>query len=139
MDVATCMWHTGLDPMTMRPVEVRRRLKDRVVQRALVQFFRPENWFVVRKALLDAGRADLIGEGRQCLIPSQPPAAAIEAKRRAAELALERASAFADPEDARAAAEPAAHAAHVHAEDAGTRPTVGYRPHRAGARRRPRR
>jgi uncharacterized radical SAM protein YgiQ len=136
MDVATCMWHTGLDPMTMRPVEVRHRLRDRVVQRALVQYFKPENWFVVRRALLDAGRADLIGEGRECLIPSVPPPAAIEAKRRAAELALERANAFADPEDARAAAEPAARATHVHAEDAGTSPTVGYRPHRPGARRR---
>jgi uncharacterized radical SAM protein YgiQ len=139
MDVATCMWHTGLDPTTMRPVEVRRRLRDRVVQRALVQFFKPENWFVVRKALLDAGRADLVGDGRQCLIPARPPAAAIEAKRRAAELALERASAFADPEDAALSSEPAARSTYVHAEDAGTSPTVGYRPHRPGARRRPRR
>ncbi len=146
MDVATCMWWTGLDPMTMRPVEVRRRLKDRVVQRALMQFFRPENWFVVRKALLDAGRADLIGDRRECLIPSRPPREAVEAKRREAALALERANAFQEgedstEEDARAGSLPAANSTYVHAEDAGVsdrvRPTVGYRPHRAGARRRP--
>src|SRR5262249_39964199 len=90
MDVATCMWHTGIDPMTMRPIAVAKRLRDRVAQRALMQFFKPENYFTVRKALLDAGRADLIGDGPKCLIPSRPPPEALESRRRAAEAAAAR-------------------------------------------------
>ncbi|MHA7836827.1 MAG: YgiQ family radical SAM protein [bacterium] len=73
MDLATCMYWTGLDPMTMEPVETARRVQDRQVQRALLQFFAPENWTTVRDALRRAGREDLIGEGRDCLIPSRPP------------------------------------------------------------------
>jgi hypothetical protein len=46
-----------------------------------MQYFKPENWFVVRKALLDAGRKDLIGDGPQCLIPANPPKAALQARR----------------------------------------------------------
>ena len=44
--------------------EVRDQLRDRRTQRALLQFFKPENWFEVRRALIDAGRADLIGPAR---------------------------------------------------------------------------
>jgi len=111
MDIATCMFHTGLDPQTMRPIEVAKKTTDRRTQRALMQFFLPENWFEVRRALLDAGRGDLIGHGPGKLIPPTPPQEAVEARRRRAE------------------------ATHVHAPDAGTRPTVGYRPGRKGARR----
>ena len=82
MDVATCMYHTGLDPMTMKPVSTVKRLRDRQVQRALMQFFKPENWFTVRKALMEAGRGDLIGEGPECLIPSKAPREAVDARRR---------------------------------------------------------
>jgi uncharacterized radical SAM protein YgiQ len=125
MDVATCMYHTGLDPFTGKTVKVAKRVRDRAVQRALMQFFEPRNWFVVRKALLDAGRGDLIGEGRECLIPSRPPPEALEARRRDADSAAEAAAGDAPT--------------YVHAEDAGTSRTVGYRPHRKGAgRRRPR-
>ena len=46
-----------------------------------MQYFKPENWFVVRKALLEAGRRDLIGDGPKCLIPSNPPKLALEARR----------------------------------------------------------
>jgi uncharacterized radical SAM protein YgiQ len=130
MDIATCMYHTGLDPMTMQPVPVVKRLKERVAQRALMQFFKPENWFVVRRALLDEGRADLIGHGPQCLIPASPPPEALAHRRQEAE-------ARSDDDQEDAATEPAASATYVHAEDAGTAPTVGYRPHRKGARRRP--
>ncbi|MFM7541188.1 MAG: YgiQ family radical SAM protein, partial [Planctomycetota bacterium] len=80
-DIATCMYHTGIDPLTGREVHVARALKDRKMQRALLQFFKPENWFEVRKALLEAGRADLIGNGCDCLIPADPPKEAIEARR----------------------------------------------------------
>ncbi len=73
MDVATCMYWTGLDPMTMKPVETAKRLKDRNVQRALLQFFAPENWATVRDALRGAGRDDLIGDGPDCLISARPP------------------------------------------------------------------
>jgi hypothetical protein len=50
-----------------------------------VQFFKPENWFTVREALMEAGRQDLIGRGCDCLIPAQPPKEAIEVRRRRAD------------------------------------------------------
>lgn len=81
MDIATCMYYTGLDPMTMKPVETVKKLRDRKVQRALMQFFAPENYFTVHKALIEAGRRDLIGSGPQCLIPAKAPKAALDAKR----------------------------------------------------------
>ena len=84
-DIAACMYHTGLDPMTMKPVFVAKHLRDRKLQRALMQFFKPENYFQVRKALLQAGRRDLIGGGCDCLIPANPPSEAIEARRQQAE------------------------------------------------------
>jgi len=88
MDVATCMHFTGLDPMTMKPVKTVQRLSDRKVQRALMQFFLPENWFTVRRALVEAGREELIGSGRECLIPTNPPKEAVAARRRAADAKL---------------------------------------------------
>jgi hypothetical protein len=51
------------------------------MQRALMQFFKPENWFAVREAMLQAGRQDLIGNGCDCLIPANPPKEALDAKR----------------------------------------------------------
>jgi uncharacterized radical SAM protein YgiQ len=79
-DVATCMYHTGLDPFTGEEVYTARNLRDRKLQRALLQFFKPENYFEVREALLKAGRADLIGSGCDCLIPANPPKAALRAR-----------------------------------------------------------
>ena len=113
MDIATCIYHTGIDPLTMAPVDTVKKLRDRQTQRALMQFFEPRNWFVVHKALVDAGRRDLIGSAKHCLIPATPPPEALAAKR-----------------------QEATEATHVHAEDAGTQPTIGYRPGRKGARRR---
>jgi hypothetical protein len=81
IDIATCMYYTGLDPFTGREVYVARHLRDRKLQRAILQFFKPENYFEVRKALLVAGRQDLIGSGCDCLIPVQPPKEALEARR----------------------------------------------------------
>jgi len=83
-DTATCMYYTGLDPFTGQEVHVARGLRDRKMQRALMQFFKPENDFMVREALLKAGQGDLIGNGCDCLIPAHPPKAAIEARRRRA-------------------------------------------------------
>jgi uncharacterized radical SAM protein YgiQ len=82
-DIATCMYYTGIDPFTKKPVASAHNLKDRKMQRALMQFFKPENYFDVREALIQAGRTDLIG-GCEGLIPAQPPKEAIEARRRAA-------------------------------------------------------
>ena len=81
MDVATAMYYTGLDPFTRKPVYVAKQLRDRKLQRALLQFFKPENYFEVREALQKAGRQDLIGEGCDCLIPSRPPREAIQRRR----------------------------------------------------------
>jgi len=108
MDVAACMYWTGLDPMTGKPIETVHKLKERRIQRALLQFFAPENYFLVRKTLLDHGRKDLIGKGPLALIPENPPKAALEARRR--------------------------EATYVHADDAGVARTVGYRPGREGGR-----
>jgi radical SAM superfamily enzyme YgiQ (UPF0313 family) len=84
MDVAAAMYHTGLDPFTKKPVTVAKHLRDRKLQRALMQFFKPENYFLVRQALLKAGRRDLIGDGCDCLIPTKPPPAALAARRKRA-------------------------------------------------------
>ena len=80
-DVATAMYYTGIDPFTKKPVYVAQHLRDRKLQRALMQFFKPENYFEVRKALEQAGRQDLIGGGCDSLIPAQPPREAIEKRR----------------------------------------------------------
>ena len=61
--------------MTMQPVAVARATTDRKMQRALLQFFKPENYFETRRALLHAGRGDLIGDGCDALIPATPPRA----------------------------------------------------------------
>ena len=91
-DIAACMYHTGLDPMTKQPVKVTKGLKNRRMQRALLQFFKPENWFEVRRALEQAGRQDLIGSGCDCLIPAQPPREALDRKRREATQAFTEAT-----------------------------------------------
>jgi hypothetical protein len=80
-DIATCMYYTGIDPFTKQPVYVARNLRDRKLQRALMQFFKPENYFEVRKALEQAGRQDLIGSGCDALIPAQPPKEALRERR----------------------------------------------------------
>src|SRR4030095_9684915 len=76
MDIATRIYHTRVDPLTMAPVDTVKKLRDRQTQRALMQFFEPRNWFVVHKALVDAGRRDLIGSAKHCPIPHAPPAQA---------------------------------------------------------------
>ena len=71
-------------------MHVAKHLRDRKLQRALMQFFKPENYFEVRQALLKAGRRDLIGSGCDALIPAQPPAEALAARRHRAQAAVER-------------------------------------------------
>jgi len=73
LDIATCMYHTGLDPMSGEPVYVPKGARERRLQRALLQYFKPENYADVRAALEQADRLDLIGDGPECLIPERPP------------------------------------------------------------------
>jgi hypothetical protein len=82
------MYYTGLDPFTNKPVQTAKNLRDRKLQRALMQFFKPENYFEVREALIQSGRADLIG-GCEGLIPPNPPKEAIEARRKQANSAVQ--------------------------------------------------
>ena len=81
MDMATAMYYTGFDPMNMKPVTIAKNIRDRKMQRALLQFFKKENYFQVRDALVAAGREDLIGGGPDALIPSRAPAEAMQARR----------------------------------------------------------
>ncbi len=67
--LSTCMYYTGLDPRTMKPVYVPRGGREKNLQRALLQYFKPENHGKVREALKLAGRSDLIGNGGKCLVP----------------------------------------------------------------------
>ncbi|MBN2022088.1 MAG: YgiQ family radical SAM protein [Pirellulales bacterium] len=71
-DLATCMYHTGIDPMTGEQVYVPRGQRERRLQKALLLFDRPENHALVREALVAAGRTDLIGRGPGCLIADRP-------------------------------------------------------------------
>jgi len=66
--LATAMYRSGLDPLTMEPVYVARGAKERSYQRALLQYNKPENRSLVLEALRLAGRTDLIGRGPKCLV-----------------------------------------------------------------------
>ncbi len=67
--LSTCMFYTGLDPRTMKPVFVPRTPHDKAMQRALLQYRKPQNRRLVLQALRLAGREDLIGYGKNCLVP----------------------------------------------------------------------
>ena len=66
--ISTCMYYTGVDPRTMEPVYVARDPHEKAMQRALIQYRRPENYDLVKEALIKAGRTDLIGFEKHCLI-----------------------------------------------------------------------
>ena len=70
--VSTCMYYTGVNPLTMKKVYVPKDPKEKAMQRALIQYKRPENYELVKKALIKAHREDLIGYGPKCLIPNRP-------------------------------------------------------------------
>ena len=72
--ISTCMFYTGLDPYTLEPVYVPRTPKEKSEQRAMLQYFKPENHALIRQALIQAGRRDLIGSGPHCLVPADPTA-----------------------------------------------------------------
>jgi hypothetical protein len=62
------MYYTGIDPLTMKNVYVATDYHEKQLQRALLQFNRPQNADLVREALIKAGRQDLIGYGPDCLV-----------------------------------------------------------------------
>jgi hypothetical protein len=111
MDIATCMYYTGMDPFAVgqvgnlsHTVYVARGARERRLQRALLQYFKPENYSDVYEALTEADRLDLIGDKPECLIPSRPPKI---------------------PSDRKTSSRPMQKP-----------PTAGYRPHRKTAKRR---
>lgn len=67
---STCMYYTGINPDTMQPVNVPKSKREKMMQRALMQYAKPSNFEIVREALIEAGRKDLIGNGRNCLVGS---------------------------------------------------------------------
>ena len=66
--LSTCMYYTGIDPRTMEPVYIPRLREEKVAQRALLQWRKPENRILIHKVLQKAGRSELIGFGKHCLI-----------------------------------------------------------------------
>ena len=66
--ISTVMYYTGLDPRDMKPVYVCRNPHEKAMQRALIQYRNPKNYELVHEALLAAGREDLIGFDKRCLI-----------------------------------------------------------------------
>lgn len=66
--ISTCMYYTGLDPRTMKKVYTAVNPHEKAMQRALIQYRDPKNYELVREALIQAGREDLIGFDRKCLI-----------------------------------------------------------------------
>lgn len=70
--VSTCMFYTGIDPLSGKPVYVAKTAQDKAMQRALLQYFKPEMRQQVLAALTAAGRTDLIGTGPGCLVAPAP-------------------------------------------------------------------
>ncbi len=66
--ISTCMYYTGLDPRTMKEVYVTTNPHEKAMQRALIQYRNPKNYDLVYEALTKAGRQDLIGFEKHCLI-----------------------------------------------------------------------
>lgn len=66
--ISTCMYYTGVDPRTMKPVYVPKSPHEKAMQRALIQYRNPKNYELVMEALRKTGREDLIGFGKHCLI-----------------------------------------------------------------------
>ncbi len=72
--ISTCMYYTGVDPRTMQKVTITTNPHEKAMQRALIQYRKPENYDLVKEALLREGRRDLIGfDPSKCLIPPRKP------------------------------------------------------------------
>ena len=66
--ISTCMYYTGVDPRTMKPVYVPKNPHEKAMQRALIQYRNPQNYDIVLEALKKAGRMDLVGYDKHCLL-----------------------------------------------------------------------
>ena len=66
--ISTCMYYTGINPWTMEPVYVAKTPHEKAMQRALLQWARPDKRPLVIQALKEVGRTDLIGFGKECLV-----------------------------------------------------------------------
>ena len=66
--ISTCMYYTGVDPRNMQPIYVAVNPHEKAMQRALIQYRNPKNYDLVYEALVKAGRTDLIGFDKKCLI-----------------------------------------------------------------------
>ncbi|MCI8280472.1 MAG: YgiQ family radical SAM protein [Lachnospiraceae bacterium] len=82
--LSTCMYYTGLDPRTMKPVYTAKNPHEKAMQRALIQYRNPKNYALVEEALIKAKRTDLIGYDKTCLIRprkgQKPPSAPTASK-----------------------------------------------------------
>lgn len=84
--ISTCMYYTGVDPRTMEKVYVPVNPHEKAMQRALIQYRNPQNYDLVMEALKKAGRMDLVGYDRHCLIrPRQPKQGSGEGFRKQAQ------------------------------------------------------
>ena len=70
--LSTTIYYTGINPFTNKKVYVTKSQKEKNMQRALLQFGNPENHNLVKSALISCHREDLIGNGKNCLIPTNP-------------------------------------------------------------------
>ncbi|MDA3941561.1 MAG: YgiQ family radical SAM protein [Spirochaetia bacterium] len=71
--LSTTMFYSGYHPITGSPISVPKDHQEKAMQRALIHYNRPENYKLVKEALLKEGRSDLIGTGKKCLIKSYRP------------------------------------------------------------------
>lgn len=79
--ISTCMYYTGLDPRTMEPVDITKNPHEKAMQRALIQYRKPENYDLVKEALIKCKRQDLIGfDKNTCLITPRQIKATVSKK-----------------------------------------------------------
>jgi uncharacterized radical SAM protein YgiQ len=69
MAMATTMFYTGIDPLTMQPVYTATDLREKRMMKALLFYWDETHWPLAREALVKAKRTDLIGKGAHCLVP----------------------------------------------------------------------
>jgi uncharacterized radical SAM protein YgiQ len=82
MTLSSAMFHTGISPASNKPVYIPRTMAEKRLQKAFLRYHAPENYWLVKQALIDAGRGDLIGFHKSALIPPKPPPGASAGERR---------------------------------------------------------
>ena len=75
--VSTCMYYTGLDPFTMEKIYTAKTMEEKAAQRALLQYFLPQNKELVLRTLKKYGRTDLIGSSKDCLVADNERVSAV--------------------------------------------------------------